>query len=75
MSIDFKIHRPWIIGYGPYSTRSKAYKPLIRSGLNLMIWTDKDTKAGCVFPIVISSDLRMGQHRDDDHQEDAPHFI
>ena len=29
---------------------------------------------GCVFPIVISSELGMGQNRDDDHQEDAPHF-
>ena len=33
-----------------------------------------DGKVGCVFPMVISSDFRMGQHRDDDHQEDAPHF-
>ena len=24
--------------------------------------------------MVISSDFRMGQHRDDDHQNDAPHF-
>ena len=57
-----------------HTLRSKAYKPPIRLGLNLMIWTDKDTKAECDFPMVISSDLRMGQHRDDDHQEDAPHF-
>ena len=32
-------------------------------------------KVGCIFPMVISSDSRMGQHRDDDHQEDAPHFM
>ena len=31
-------------------------------------------KVGCVFPMVISSDFRTGQHRDDDHQEDAPYF-
>ena len=32
------------------------------------------TKVRCAFPIVILSDFRMGQHRDDDNQEDAPHF-
>ena len=32
-------------------------------------------KLGCVFPMVISSDFRMGEHRDDDHEEDAPYFI
>ena len=32
------------------------------------------TKLGCVFPMVISSDFRMGEHRDDDHEEDAPYF-
>ena len=31
-------------------------------------------KVGCVFPMVISPDFRVGQHRDNDHQEDAPHF-
>lgn len=31
-------------------------------------------KLGCVFPMVISSDFRMGEHRDDDHEEDAPYF-
>ena len=34
----------------------------------------KINKVGCVF-LVLSSDFRMGQHRDDDYQEDAPHFI
>ena len=29
-------------------------------------------KAGCVFPMVISS---VRQYLDDDHREDAPHFI
>ena len=24
--------------------------------------------------MVISSDFRMGKHRDDDHEEDAPYF-
>ena len=25
--------------------------------------------------MIISSEFRMGQYRDDDHREDAPHFI
>ena len=33
-----------------------------------------NAKVGCVFPMVISSEFRMRQHRDDDHREDAPHF-
>ena len=37
-------------------------------------WFQSDNKVECVFPMVISSDFRMGQHRDDDHQKDAPHF-
>ena len=28
-----------------------------------------------VFPLVISSEFRMRQYRDDDHHEDAPHFM
>ena len=32
-------------------------------------------EVGCIFPMVISSEFRMGQYRDDDHCEDAPHFI
>ena len=32
-------------------------------------------KVECVFLMVILSEFRMGQHRDDDHQKDAPHFI
>ena len=31
-------------------------------------------KVGCIFPVVISSDFPMEQHRDDDRPEDAPHF-
>ena len=31
-------------------------------------------KVGCAFPMAISSDSRMKQHRDDGHQEDATHF-
>ena len=32
-------------------------------------------KVGYIFPMVVSSEFRRGQYRDDDHQEDAPHFI
>ena len=31
-------------------------------------------KVECAFPMVISSEFRMGRHRDGNHQEDAPHF-
>ena len=30
-------------------------------------------KVGCIFPMVISYELRMEQNRDD-HRENAPHF-
>ena len=30
---------------------------------------------GCIFPMVISSEFRIGQHRDDDHREGTLHFI
>ena len=30
------------------------------------------SKVGCALAIVISSDFRMGKHRDDNHEEDAP---
>ena len=35
----------------------------------------KDNKEGYVFPMVIWPEFRMWQYRDDNHQEDAPHFI
>ena len=31
-------------------------------------------KVGCVFPVVIRSEFRLRQYRDDDHREYAPHF-
>ena len=31
-------------------------------------------KVGCVFPMSIWSEFGMGQYRDDDPQQDAPHF-
>ena len=30
---------------------------------------------GHVFPMVISSEFRKEKYRDDDHREDAPHFM
>ena len=30
---------------------------------------------GYVFPMVISSEFHIRRYIDDDHQEDAPHFI
>ena len=32
-----------------------------------------ESKVGCIFPVVISSEFRLGQYRDDDHREDALH--
>ena len=32
-------------------------------------------KVGCVFPMVIWPEFRMGQYRDDDHRDHAPLFI
>ena len=32
-------------------------------------------KVGRIFPMVISSEFHVRQYRDDDHQEDEPHFI
>ena len=34
----------------------------------------KHFKAGGVFPLVIYSENRMRQYRNDAHREDAPHF-
>ena len=33
------------------------------------------SKVRGVFPVDISSEFRIGQYIDDDHLEDAPHFI
>ena len=33
------------------------------------------TKVGCLSPMLIWSEFRMGKHRADDYQEDAPDFI
>ena len=34
-----------------------------------------DAKVGRVLPMGISSELRIEQFKDDDHREDAPHFM
>ena len=45
-------------------------------GSEVLNWEVKwGARSPCAFPMVNSSDCRMGQHRDDDHWEDAPHFI
>ena len=43
--------------------------PFFRTGLQFY------HKVECVFPVVIPSEFRMRQHRDGEHQEDAPHVI
>ena len=63
------------LNYAPMNTNVQNFV-----NINTEIDTDIDInvsfyKVGCVFPMVISSEFRMEQHRDDDHQEDVPHFI
>ena len=31
-------------------------------------------KVGCVLPMIISSEFRLGQYRDEDHRQDPLHF-
>ena len=43
----------------------------------LLTWAStyqKAYKVGCAFPMVISSDFQMDNHRDNDHDEDTPYF-
>ena len=32
------------------------------------------SRSGCLFLVVIWSEIRIGQYRDDDHRDDASHF-
>ena len=41
---------------------------------SLIIYFVCFSKVGCIFPVVISSELRMGLCKDDDHREDAPNL-
>ena len=43
-------------------------------GLLGMDMTQLKYKVGCVFPMVIWSEFRMEQYKDDHHREDAPLF-
>ena len=42
--------------------------------LQLLRINSRVNKVRCAFPMVISSEFRMGQYIDDDHREDASHF-
>ena len=46
----------------PVSTHSKMSQ----------VQTQFNNKVGCVFTMVIWSEFRMGQNRDNDHREEAP---
>ena len=50
------------------------YKKIWFRGLDQLRSLALKFKVGRFFPMVISSDFRMGEHRDDDHEEDAPYF-
>ena len=52
-----------------YQPTFQQFKYYLRE--SYLLWC----KVGCIFPMVISSEFRMGQFRDDDHRRDAPHFI
>ena len=58
--------------YSQFWNRSKIFFQ-ISYVLELGFKKSQD-KVGCVFPVVIWSELHLGQHRDDDYREDAPHF-
>ena len=45
-----------------------------RIDVNLSMGYLVENKVECVLPMVISSEFRIGQNRDDDHREDEPHF-
>ena len=53
---------------------------VLQSGKNgFLIFNEIDpkiqnNKVGCVVSMVIWSEFRMGQYRDDDHREHAAHF-
>ena len=43
-------------------------------GIRIKVWIIP-SKEGCVFPTVIWSEFRSDQYSDDDHRDDASHFI
>ena len=46
---------------------------LFKTNCNIEIFPKlMKSKVGCALAIVISADFRMGKHRDDNHEEDAP---
>ena len=52
----------------------------VRRWLLAILWDSvhsvcRKYKVGCVFQMIISSEFRTRQYRDDDHREDAPLFI
>ena len=55
-----------------YRSNQKYYDIIIYSKYNTSCTFY--SKVGCVFPLVISPEFRMVQHRNDDHRADAPHF-
>ena len=46
----------------------------IKCNVCFSLLSAENSKVGCIFPMIILSEFRMGQYRDDDHREDAPHF-
>ena len=46
----------------------------IKCNVCFSLLSAENSKVGCIFPMIILSEFRMGQYRDDDHLEYAPHF-
>ena len=64
-------------GFGGPTVPDKIVKPPKETNSlrkNSFSKLKKYDKVGCDFPMVISSEFRMRQYRDDDHREDTPHL-
>ena len=62
---------PDVITYSSFTIRFKEYNNLSKQLLRELFIQNK---VGRVFPVVIWSEFRLGQYRDDDHRDEASHF-
>ena len=59
---------------GPRDHEIRDLKKVFVKSLEKFNRLFRKCKVGHIFSMVIASEFLMGQHRDDDHQEDAPKF-
>ena len=69
------MHLEWLIVNCLKNMHFGHHCLLVKEGLQPIFRRILIFKAGCAFPMIISSNFRMGKHRDDDHEVDAPYFI